>query len=75
MAGQRLRSTAFHALGGAVGVAGDWPMASMPIWGNECTVSFEPYCEPSVGGAAETWQLTYNFTAVSAALAGDAAAL
>lgn len=42
-------------------VTGDFEMSQMPIWGNACTVSFEPYLEQTVAPNTElAWSLTYN---------------
>ena len=46
---------------GQMQIQGDFSMSEMPIWGNACTVSFEPYLEQQVAPNDEfSWTLTYH---------------
>jgi hypothetical protein len=51
-----------HPLLGEIKVECRFPLAWLPIWGNERTISFEPYHHTVVtpGGMAE-WSMRYNF--------------
>lgn len=50
-----------HPLLGEINVETDFPPAALPIWGNACTFSFEPYFERTLGaGNAERWCVTYR---------------
>ena len=59
--GHRLDAVMRHPVRGEMTVQGDFAMSQMPIWGNACTVSFEPYLEESVDPNAElAWSLSYH---------------
>lgn len=61
VAGQRLEAVQRHPTRGEVTVSGDFEMSHMPIWGNACTLSFEPYLTREVPAGAElAWSLTYR---------------
>ncbi|MEE2658725.1 MAG: hypothetical protein VX733_09500 [Candidatus Latescibacterota bacterium] len=50
-----------HPSLGKIAVTGDFALARMPIWGNACTVSFEPYLEQTLQPGEElSWSLTYR---------------
>lgn len=51
-----------HPLLGSVRMDCDFPLAHLPIWGNEATVSCEPYFHTVVEPAAfAAWSITYHF--------------
>lgn len=59
--GHRIEAVMNHPTRDEMTVSGDFPMSEMPIWGNACTVSFEPYLEESVAPNGEySWSLTYS---------------
>jgi hypothetical protein len=59
--GQSLHAVMRHPTRGEMTVDGDFAMSQMPIWGNVCTVSFEPYLEQTVAPNTElAWSLIYN---------------
>ncbi len=59
--GQKIDATMRHQTRGQMQIQGDFSMSEMPIWGNACTVSFEPYLEQQVAPNDEfSWTLTYH---------------
>ena len=59
--GHHIEATMRHPTRGEMMVTGDVAMSEMPIWGNACTVSFEPYLQQVVAPNTElTWSLTYH---------------
>lgn len=59
--GHRIEAVMKHPSRGEMTVSGDFAMSEMPIWGNACTVSFEPYLQQSVAPNDEfAWSLTYS---------------
>jgi hypothetical protein len=59
---QELRAQYFHPVTGQVVVQSDFELSHMPIWGNACTVSFEPYMERELAtGVTFSWSLIYTF--------------
>lgn len=59
--GHQLDAVMRHPDRGEMTVTGNFDMSEMPIWGNACTVSFEPYLEQAVAPNTElAWSLTYN---------------
>lgn len=60
--GHRLQAEQRHPALETVSVRGDFEVAQMPIWGNACTVSFEPYLRHEVASGQDLfWSLTYEF--------------
>lgn len=60
VAGHKIDARMRHPTRGDIRVLGDFDMSQMPLWGNACTVSFEPYLEQSVETGAElSWSLRY----------------
>jgi hypothetical protein len=40
----------------------NYPVALLPIWGNACTFSFEPYLDRQLAASEQaTWQISYTF--------------
>ena len=59
--GHHIEAVMHHPTRGEMTVTGDFEMSEMPIWGNACTVSFEPYLEQPVAPGDEfAWSLTYS---------------
>ncbi|HEY6563948.1 MAG TPA: hypothetical protein VIY86_05595, partial [Pirellulaceae bacterium] len=51
-----------HPLLGEVKIECDFPLAFLPIWANENTVSFEPYLQTQVmPGTGYSWAMRYHF--------------
>ena len=51
-----------HPLLGEVKIECRFPLAFLPIWANERTISFEPYLQTSVlPGASYSWSMRYHF--------------
>jgi len=61
-AGKELRARYHHPVTGNLLVISDFKMSQMPIWGNDCTVSFEPFMEHDLAPATTvSWSLVYSF--------------
>lgn len=60
--GYPLEARVRHPLLGEVKVECDFPLAFLPIWANENTMSFEPYLQTQVlPGASYSWAMRYHF--------------
>ncbi|MEC8992844.1 MAG: hypothetical protein VX656_16490 [Candidatus Latescibacterota bacterium] len=52
----------YHHPRGQITVHNDFELAQMPIWGNSCTVSFEPHLEKTLASSTVfSWSLVYSF--------------
>lgn len=61
-AGHQMRARYHHPVTGQLLVASDFDLSQMPIWGNACTVSFEPFIERQLSpGTTVSWSLVYTF--------------
>jgi hypothetical protein len=60
--GGELRVTQAHPALGSVRVTCRFPLAWLALWGNERTVSFEPFhATVLTPGSASTWAMEYRF--------------
>ena len=51
-----------HPLVGKVTTVADYALAFLPIWGNDCTFSFEPYLAMQLAqGQEAAWNIQYQF--------------
>lgn len=60
--GYPLEAEVRHPLLGRMTVACEFPLAFLPIWANENTMSFEPYLQTQVlPGGSYAWAMRYSF--------------